>query len=88
MRENGGKSKESADQRSEARRSRVIDMMQQQPHSLPHMYPPHIPPHHLHHPHMMAHPPPSLPLPPLLHLQTIPRLNAKRVFLAGWSAHF
>jgi len=64
MRENGGKSKESADQRSEARRSRVIDMMQQQPHSLPHMYPPHIPPHHLHHPHMMAHPPPSLPLPP------------------------
>lgn len=64
MRENGGKSKESADQRSEARRSRVIDMMQQQPHSLPHMYPSHIPPHHLHHPHMMAHPPPSLPLPP------------------------
>jgi len=64
MRENGGKSKESTDQRSEARRSRVIDMMQQQPHSLPHMYPPHIPPHHLHHPHMMAHPPPSLPLPP------------------------
>jgi len=63
MRENGGKSKESADHRSEVRRSRVMDMMQQ-PHSLPHMYPPHLPPHHIHHPHMMGHPPPSLPLPP------------------------
>ncbi len=60
LRENGAKS---SDRSAEHRRSRVMDMMSQQPHSLPpHLYGP-LPPHHPI-PHYHPHAPPSLPLPP------------------------